>query len=76
MTMNKNRKWKMIEENMNSSYWISNDGKCKKINKKTGEIQISNGSIIKSSPKYYYFYNDYVHRLVAKAFLRNSRGLE
>lgn len=66
----------MIADNSKSTYWVSSNGRCKKLTKSNGDILITNGSRIKSSPNYLYFYHDYVHRLVAKAFLPNKRNLE
>lgn len=68
--------WVVINDNGKSTYLISNRGRCKRVVKATGQETITRGQLIVSQPTYLRFCNDYVHRLVAKAFIPNPNNYE
>ena len=68
--------WVVFDENSRSTYLVSSRGRCKKVSKETGEETITRGFQVPSQPKYLRFCNNYVHRLVAKAFLPNPNNYE
>lgn len=72
----KTEKWVVIEDNRKSTYLVSSRGRCKKISKATGEETITRGFQVPSQPKYLRFHHNYVHRLVAEAFLPNPSNYE
>ena len=63
-------KWQKVDENKYSTYYVSSEGRCKKICKSTGEEVITLGGM-NAKLHYYQFAGDYVHRHVAKAFVPN-----
>lgn len=63
-------KWQKVDENKCTTYYVSSEGRCKKICKSTGEEVITLGGI-NAKVHYYQFAGDYVHRHVAKAFVSN-----
>ena len=68
--------WAVIDQNSESTYMISTRGRCKRVCNKTGQAQITLGIFRKNQPVYLRFHNEYVHRLVAKAFIPNPENLE
>ena len=63
-------KWKKVYENKRSEFYVSSEGRCKKVVKATGEEQITLGGL-NIRLHYYQFAGDYVHRHVALAFVPN-----
>lgn len=69
--------WKTIGTSKagRKTYQISNLGRCKTINNKTGE-QTTSWGILNRQTGYLWFVNDYVHRHVAKAFLKKPTNAQ
>ena len=70
-----NEVWKKVIENSSSQYFVSNLGNCKRVVKKTGEQILTKGNL-NTKVGYYVLEHQYVHRLVAKAFLKNQNNYE
>lgn len=72
---NNNEKWKRIKCTKKADYYISSCGRCIKYDKRLDKRILSNGRL-NAKTGYLYFYDDYVHRQVAKAFIDNPHGYE
>ena len=68
--------WAVIADNSKSTYLVSSKGRCKRIIKAEKKEIVSGGVRLDTQPTYLHFYNDYVHRLVAKAFIPNPHNYE
>lgn len=72
--MNKTQqRWKMVRETKQTEYWVSDQGMCRRVEKKTGEVHEDEGSYNKYIG-YMQFAKTYVHRLVAEAFVPRPLG--
>lgn len=68
--------WAVIADNSKSTYLVSSKGRCKRIIKANKTEIVNDGVRLDTQPTYLHFYNDYVHRLVAKAFIPNPHNYE
>lgn len=69
------QQWKKVRETKFTEYWVSDMGNCRAVEKKTGKAYEYKGYYNKYIG-YMQFAHEYVHRLVAEAFLPNPAKLE
>ena len=68
-------KWIKVSENSKSEYYVSSEGRCKRVIKSTNETVIDSG-YYNNAIGYMQFAGDFVHRHVAKAFVPNPCNFE
>lgn len=61
-------RWAKVREAKFTEYWVSDQGMCRRVDKRTGEFAESKG-YHNAWTNYYQLANTLVHRLVAEAFL-------
>lgn len=67
--------WKKVKETQLTEYWVSDGGNCRVVDKQTGGVKESDGYYNKYIG-YMSFAGEYVHRLVAKAFIDKPAGAD
>ena len=65
--------WHLVKDSMHKQYYVSCDGQCMIRDKHTGECRKFRG-YYNAKIGYYKFVDEYVHRLVAKAFLKKPHN--
>ena len=68
-------KWIKVHENSKSAYYVSSEGRCKRVIKKLANEAVASNGYFNSAIGYMVFAGDYVHRHVAKAFVPNPGNL-
>lgn len=72
----KNEIWKKVKTGKHTEYYVSNYGNCMIKDTKKNEIKKIFKGFLNQQTGYMNFINEYVHRLVAKAFLKNEHNFE
>lgn len=73
--MKKEERWKMVLRRPFTEYWVSDAGRCKRVDVRTGEETLSYGYLNRFT-RYRQFARTSVHRLVAEAFLEKPEGAQ
>lgn len=73
--MRKNEQWHCVKKTPSFEFYVSDRGNCKRIRLRDNDVKVYKGGLNRSIG-YFVFTNQYVHRLVAQAFIPNPDNLE